>query len=109
MRNEFLRSDDLGFRRSHQILKVHVPGDKEIAFIGATEDKKIIRMRQPIPQCSYSREQRFSFCEIHRQHSQMVSDSLELRSSGRIRGEKKFLNDNRVNGEADAAIRLGGK
>ena len=39
----------------------------------------------------------------------MVSYLFELRSSSNICSEKKFLNNNRVNGEADMAIRLGGK
>ena len=53
MRNEFFRSEDLGLPRSHQILKMYVPRDKEIAFIGTTENEKVIRMSQAIPQGSY--------------------------------------------------------
>jgi len=88
---------------------MYVPGDKKIAFIGTTEYEKVIRMSQAIPKSSYLWEKSFSFCEIHWQHSQMVPDSFELGSSSGIRGEQKFLNNNWVNGEADAAIRLGGK
>jgi hypothetical protein len=66
-------------------------------------------VRQAISQSSNPWEQSFSFGEIHGQHSQMVSDSLELRSIRSIRSEKKFLKHNRVNGEANKTSCLGRK
>jgi hypothetical protein len=43
---------------------------------------------QAISQGSYPRQESFGLCEIHRQHSEMVSDSLELRLASGIRSEK---------------------
>jgi hypothetical protein len=44
MGNEFLRGDNLRFRCRHQALKEYVARDKEVAFVGAAEDKKVIGM-----------------------------------------------------------------
>lgn len=109
MGNEFLRSNYLRFLCHHQALEVNVAGDKEVAFIGAAEDKNVVRVRHAIPHSSYPWEQRFSFGEIHRQHSQMISNELELRTARGIYREKQFLKHNRVNGEANTASCLGSK
>src|SRR5712691_8128813 len=109
MSNEFLRSHDPRSLGRHQALEVCVARDKEVTFIGAAEDENVIRVRQPIPQGSYSREQSFSFSEIHRQHSQMISNVLELRSACGVSCEKELLKHNRVNGEANATSCFGRK
>jgi hypothetical protein len=109
MRNQFFRSHNLGFPGCHQALEVHVSGDQEVTLIGATEDQNVIGVHQAIPQSPYSWEQSLSLREIHRQQSQMVPDSFELRPASSIGGKKQFLKHYRVNGEADTAVRFGGK
>ena len=66
-------------------------------------------MGQAISESSHARQQSFSLCEIHWQHSQMVSDSFELRLAGSIRSEKQFLEHNWVYGETNAAFGLSGE
>jgi hypothetical protein len=109
MRNQLFRSDNLGSRGRYQVLQEYIPRDKEVAFAGATQNEDVIGVRQATSQSAHSREQSFSFREIHWQHSQMISDPFELRPISRVRREKQFLKHNRVNGEANKAIRFGGK
>jgi len=52
------------------------------------------------------RQKGFGLCKIHRQHSEVVSNSFELRLASSIRGEKQFLKHDRVHSETNAAFRL---
>ena len=80
--------------------------NQEIAFIGATEDEDVVRVGQVISQSSYSRQQSFSFCEIERKHSEMISNSFELRSVISICCKKQFLKNDRIHSKTNAAFRF---
>lgn len=80
--NEFFSSHYLGFRGHHEVLEVRIARDKEVTLIRAAEDEYVIRVRQAVPQGSYSRQQCFGLGEIHWKHSQMVSYSLEFGPTG---------------------------
>ena len=108
MGNEFCGSDYLWFLGRHQVLEVCIARDKEVTFIRAAEDQNGIRVRQAVPQRSYSRQQSFSLGEIHREDTQMISNLFEFRPTS-VSGQKEFLKHNRVNGQANLAICFGGK
>ncbi len=86
MGDQFFRSHYLGFLGCHQVLEVYIACDKEVTLICTAEDENVIRVRHAVPQRSYSRQQSFSLGEVHRKHSQMISNLFEFRPIGGVSG-----------------------
>ena len=109
MGNEFLRSHYPGFLGHHQALEQEIAGDEKVAFIGTADDEDVICVRQAIPQRLCQRDQSFSFGEINRQNSQVISDLFKFRPIRDIPREKHILKHNPVNGNPNASSGLCGK
>jgi len=109
MGNEFLRSHYLGFVGRHQVLKECVAGNKEVAFSGTAEEKKVIGVGQAIQLSAQLRDQSLSFGQINRQYAQMISDFVELGATRTVNGQKQFLKHNRIDSYPNSPLCFRGK